>query len=527
MMRKYSLLLKMQLYNVFGINRMLHSHDTKEKKQFFIVGIAGISVIGIFMYLSGYISIALAEIGLIKVLPTLILISYSLFILFLTFLKGGSCLIGLKDYDMVVSLPVSNTVVILSRLTNLYAVNLMIGIVAIAPMMIVYGTSRNLTWETYLILLVSLMIAPIIPMIAALTIGVLISCVSSHSKHSNIFSLLFSVLGILLFIFAVSQMQTMQAKQVTNVSLMFMELINQYYLPAFLFTKALVYTDFSSLLSFVVLSVVIASVFVIVISYFYKRLNTIAFSHNTQKNFCLEKVKVSSPLGALYKKELKRFFSCTIYALNSSIVMILLFVASTFILFDMQDMIVKQLEAQGMISIFQTVLPLMIAMLVSMNCTTSASLSLEGKSRWLMCSAPVEAKTILQSKIAVNLTLVLPILLVSMIFLRIVFPLSIAETVLLFITPTVYTFFIAVIGMWLNIKFPRYDWTSEYYAMKGGAVSVLASIGVGAACSILPLYLCIFFQKQAQLIIITATCLVLLGTVVIYRRLCHIRLYSY
>lgn len=517
----------MQLYNVFGINRMLHSHDTKEKKQFFIVGIAGISVIGIFMYLSGYISIALAEIGLIKVLPTLILISYSLFILFLTFLKGGSCLIGLKDYDMVVSLPVSNTVVILSRLTNLYAVNLMIGIVAIAPMMIVYGTSRNLTWETYLILLVSLMIAPIIPMIAALTIGVLISCVSSHSKHSNIFSLLFSVLGILLFIFAVSQMQTMQAKQVTNVSLMFMELINQYYLPAFLFTKALVYTDFSSLLSFVVLSVVIASVFVIVISYFYKRLNTIAFSHNTQKNFCLEKVKVSSPLGALYKKELKRFFSCTIYALNSSIVMILLFVASTFILFDMQDMIVKQLEALGMISIFQTVLPLMIAMLVSMNCTTSASLSLEGKSRWLMCSAPVEAKTILQSKIAVNLTLVLPILLVSMIFLRIVFPLSIAETVLLFITPTVYTFFIAVIGMWLNIKFPRYDWTSEYYAMKGGAVSVLASIGVGAACSILPLYLCIFFQKQAQLIIITATCLVLLGTVVIYRRLCHIRLYSY
>ena len=219
MMRKYSLLLKMQLYNVFGINRMLHSHDTKEKKQFFIVGIAGISVIGIFMYLSGYISIALAEIGLIKVLPTLILISYSLFILFLTFLKGGSCLIGLKDYDMVVSLPVSNTVVILSRLTNLYAVNLMIGIVAIAPMMIVYGTSGNLTWETYLILLVSLMIAPIIPMIAALTIGVLISCVSSHSKHSNIFSLLFSVLGILLFIFAVSQMQTMQAKQVTNVSL--------------------------------------------------------------------------------------------------------------------------------------------------------------------------------------------------------------------------------------------------------------------------------------------------------------------
>ncbi len=525
MMKKYSLLLKMQLYNVFGINRMLYSHDKKEKKQFFIVGTAGVSVVGIFMYLSGYISFTLAEIGLIEVLPTLMFVSYSLFILFLTFLKGASCLIGLKDYDMVVSLPVSNTAIVLSRLTCLYTVNLMIGIVAIVPMMIVYGACGNLRWETYLILFVSLIIVPIIPMIVALAIGILISCVSSHSKHSNIFSLLFSVLGILLFAFGVSQMQTMQTTQVTNVSLMFMELINQYYLPAFLFAKALVYTDFLSLLSFVVLSVVIAIAFVIVISYFYKKINTIAFSHYTKKNFCLEKVKVSSSFGALYKKELKRFFSCTIYALNSSIVIILLLVASTFTLFGMQDMIIKQLETMGIISIFQTVLPLMIAMLVCINCTTSASLSLEGKSRWLMCSAPVEAKTILQSKIAVNLTVVLPILWVSMIFLRIVFPLSIVETVLLFFTPTVYTFFIAVIGMWLNIKFPRYDWTSEYYAIKGGAVSVLASIGVGVVCSVIPLYLCIFFQKQAQLIIITATCLVLLGTTVIYQRLCHIRLY--
>lgn len=142
-----------------------------------------------------------------------------------------------------------------------------------------------------------------------------------------------------------------------------------------------------------------------------------------------------------------------------------------------------------------------------------------------MCSVPVEAKTILQSKIAVNLTVVLPILWISVIFLRIVFPLSLVETVLLFITPTVYTFFIAVVGMWLNIKFPRYDWTSEYYAIKGGAVSVLASIGVGIACSVIPLYLCIFFQKQAQFILIVATVFIAFATRIIYQRLCHTRFY--
>lgn len=525
MMKKYSLLLKMQLYNLFGINRLFHSHNDKEKKRFFIVGIAGLSIVGIFMYLSGYISVTFAEIGLIETLPTLMIVSYSLFILFLTFLKGASSVIGLKDYDMVISLPVSNTAVILSHLTSLYIVNLMIGIVAMAPMMIVYGVYGNLTWEAYLILFVSLVIAPIIPMIIALTIGVLISAVSSHSKHSNIFALLLSVVGILLFIFGISKMQTMQAAQVTDMSIMLNELINQYYLPALLFTNALVYTDLVSLLLFVVFSIVVAIAFVVVISHFYKKLNTVAFSHYAKKNFRLEELKTTSPFLALYKKELKRFFSCTIYALNSSIVIILLLVVSIASLFCASDTIIRELETMGIMRIFRTVLPLVITMLVSINCTTSASLSLEGKSRWLMCSVPVEAKTILQSKIAVNLTVVLPILWISVIFLRIVFPLSLVETVLLFITPTVYTFFIAVVGMWLNIKFPRYDWTSEYYAIKGGAVSVLASIGVGVACSIIPLYLCIFFQKQAQLIIITAACLVLLGTAVIYQRLCHIRLY--
>ena len=149
MMKKYSLLLKMQLYNLFGINRLFHSHSDKEKKRFFIVGIAGLSIVGIFMYLSGYISVTFAEIGLIETLPTLMIVSYSLFILFLTFLKGASSVIGLKDYDMVISLPVSNTAVILSHLTSLYIVNLMIGIVAMAPMMIVYGVYGNLTWEAY------------------------------------------------------------------------------------------------------------------------------------------------------------------------------------------------------------------------------------------------------------------------------------------------------------------------------------------------------------------------------------------
>ena len=53
MAKKYKLLLKMQLYSLFGINRLLHSHDKKEKNRTLVIGIAGLAIIGILVYLSG------------------------------------------------------------------------------------------------------------------------------------------------------------------------------------------------------------------------------------------------------------------------------------------------------------------------------------------------------------------------------------------------------------------------------------------------------------------------------------------
>ena len=38
MIRKYELLLKMQMYYLFGINRLLHSHNQKEKASLLAIG---------------------------------------------------------------------------------------------------------------------------------------------------------------------------------------------------------------------------------------------------------------------------------------------------------------------------------------------------------------------------------------------------------------------------------------------------------------------------------------------------------
>ena len=264
---------------------------------------------------------------------------------------------------------------------------------------------------------------------------------------------------------------------------------------------------------------IIAVAFVGAVAYWYKKLNTIVLAQHTHRKVKIRTELFASQFNAMYKKELKRFFSCTIYALNSSIVIILLFVIACVGYFIMPKTIISTLQDMGMLDIVVDILPLLISAFVSICCTTSASLSLEGKSRWIMCSIPVQPIAIFNAKIAVNLTIVLPVLWLSLIFINNIFTLELIQTILLFAVPTVITFFISIMGMFFNIKFPRYDWTSEYYAIKGGAISVLLTIGIGVVVSVCPLYLCIFLRKYSEIIISVVAVLVLLVTILLYRKI--------
>lgn len=519
MIRKYSLLLKMQLYNLFGINRLLHSHDVKEKKRSAIVAVLGLVAVTILVIYSAKFSHDMATAGLTQALPTIMVVICSLAALVLTFIKSTGVLIGLKDYDMVMSMPVNTLAIVLSRVTMVYLINLLIGFVAILPSSIIYIIFEHSVIDAYIMLIGALLFTPILPMIIALSIGVLIVAVSVRSKHKNIISLLLSTVGVLLIVYLTTKAQGMDAKQITNVGVALTNTINQFYPPATLFSDSLLNNDWISFIIFITGSLLLGILFVVVVARFYKTLNTSVFSHHASKNYKIVEMNSSTPFMALYKKELNRLISCTIYALNSCIGIILVFVVSIMAVFFMPTTLKSQMETLGIMKIIQNVLPLALAVFVSMTSTTAPSLSLEGKNRWIMCSVPTKAVTVYNSKIAVNLTVIVPVLLVSAILLRTVFPLSVIQTILLFVVPTIYAFYISVMGMFLNIQFPKYDWTSEYYAVKGGAISVLATIGAGMASSLIPLYLCIFFSEYSTMIMLGVAVIVLLLTIIIYKKI--------
>ncbi len=524
MRNKYLLLLRMQFYHFFGINRILHSKSRKEKQRSAVLGLAVILVLGCLTAYSALFSAGLARAGAADSLPTISVLVCSLITLVLTFLKSSGVLVGLRDYDMVMSLPVKSSEVVLSRLTMTYLTNFFVSAIVVLPAAVIFAGNADAGMVSKAMFLFSLLFIPVIPTVISLGLGVLITAVSSRSRHKNIFSLLLSTLAVLLIVAAATQAQHMDSSELLNIGLVLSSIAEQVYPPAVLVSIAVSQQNWLYFFAFAGISVLVGGIFIWVAAHFYQAMNTAAFG-NAGVKYAGSTPKVSSPVKAMYKREFSRYFSCTIYALNSTIGMVLLCVVSVLLLFISPKELEQQIGMAGLRQMLRQVLPMVIAVFISMTSTTAASLSLEGKNRWMMCSAPVRAADIFHAKIAVNLTVICPFALVSIVLLGFKMAVSPIQAVLLCIIPAVYACFISVLGMYMNVKFPKYDWTSEYYAVKQ-AVSVLATIGIGMLSSVVPLFICIFFLDFSGLVMGLTSVLLLIITSVLYGKLRNQQLYA-
>ena len=270
MRNRYLLLLKMQLYNLLGINRILHSHSKKEKQRSMALG--GILVIGLMIAYSTIISISLASMGTVNVLPTISALVCSVITLILTFLKSSGVLIGLRDYDMVMSLPVKNPEVVLSRLTMVYLTNLLISVIVVLPSVVIFGINSEVGISGNTMFLLSFLFLPVIPMIISLGLGVLISAVSSRSKHKNILSLVLSTLIVLLIVAASAKAQSMDSDEILNIGIMLSNMANKLYALVGLISKAVEQQNWLYFLAFVGMSVLISAIFVGIVAHFYQKM---------------------------------------------------------------------------------------------------------------------------------------------------------------------------------------------------------------------------------------------------------------
>ncbi|HBY72672.1 MAG TPA: hypothetical protein DEG06_10575 [Lachnospiraceae bacterium] len=480
-MKKVIQLVHIQIAAV--LTDMLAIGNSRSKKS----KAAGYGGLSIFIILMSFVSFVycmmiaggLKMFGSLELLPPLMMAVTSLVSLMTTVFKVKGTIFGFRDYDLVMSLPVSTRGIVASRVILLYAVNLVFAAIIMIPAMLVYGVMACPGILFFINSIVSLFFIPLVPIILASILGMVIAYAASRFRHTNLLNILFSVLiiiGIMVFSLGMGD----SGQELVDFSRTMTRKVNTMYPLAGLYTNAVIQSDMVSLLGFIGISLLAFVLYSLLVGKCFKWMNSKMLTGASRTKFVMGDLKAQSPFHALYDKELKRFFATPVYVLNTGFGVILLTIGAIVLIFLKSPLAglfhlkfdMEMLASPQLGSVFGGYGPLMVSFFICMSSTTMASISLEGKNLWILKSLPVSAKTIFHAKMAVNLTILAPVML-DIILISMVLQIPFRQGIILLLTAVVCSVFVSVFGLLINLRFPNFNWTSETIAVKQSAASMV------------------------------------------------------
>ena len=510
-MKKLWILIRVQIYNFFPINKILYSKNNKSSGSITSLGIIALFVSScIYNIMTAK---TLAQVGQQELIPAYMSAVSSFAILFLTIFYSNGILFGSRDMEVLLSLPVKGLDIISSKFMFMYLLNFFIGLMFMLPGGIVWVGSESLGAVDIILFFLSILFVPLIPMCIASCMGIIIVVASSFFKRKNIVALIFSfaMIGAIGYI-AVSAMGNensigiILAKQITGlypISKLFMQYYN---FPMYIGEGF-----------FIFLSTAVFYIFIKIVSVKYRLLNTLAkrtpgYVDNK------ETYKRKPVFIALYKKEAGRFLSSYMEVLNAGFGVILLCVFSIFLLFNPVEQIVRYVKIENINEYFSNLSPLFIAAMLVISCPAASAISLEGKNIWILQSSPVKVKTILNSKIALNLTLHMIGYIISVFVFILKLDMNFIQILNLIIVPICYSLFITVTGVALNKKYPNYNWESEMIVVKQSMPVILSGL-IGIFALIIPIFLYLVLNLMITYTLQATSIFLLVISSVVYKNL--------
>ncbi len=478
-MRKVLRLVSVQLWAVLG--DMLSVGNLKKKKPkalylgigFFVILMSAIS----FFY-SIMIGNGLMMFDSLELLPAIMMSVTCMILLVTTILQVKGTIFGFKDYDMVMAMPISTGKVVVSRLIILYSINLIFVTMLILPMIFAYAILAQPPVLFYVFGVVAMLFIPLVPIAVASLIGTVIAYVASRFRRNNLLNIIL-IMGLLAAFIAMSFGIEEDGEKLVNMGRAMTAQVYALYPLAKLYTMAVVEQDVLAFGLFLGISVLAFILYTILVKAVFKKINTAIMTGRARSNYKLGRLKTSSPMKALYRKELKRYFSSTLYVTNTAFGIVMLTMAAIALFFvDTQMLFGAEMPANMIAGIGPTI----ISFCVLMCCTTMSSISLEGKSLWIVKSLPVEPKTIYLAKIYVNLTVLSPAI-IDAVILGIALKAELHIIILMVFITIVCSVFISFFGLLINLLLPNFDWNNEAVVIKQSAaamVTIFLSIGIVA-----------------------------------------------
>ena len=448
----------------------------------------------------------LASKNLTYIILTIFIMVTSLLTIIEGVYKSQGILFEAKDNDLLFSLPISKSKIFFTRVFKLISFQFLYNSLFMLPAIVVYAIYEKTNLSFYLLSLIMLVLLPIVPTIVACIIGYIIKGVTSKFKSRNILQVILTSLILLLIFYGSFNMQTMIANVTQNANNI-NEVITKIYYPAGLYINLIQNFNVLDLLALIAINIIPAVLFIYVASIFYFKITSkLGEKGNNSKKGNWEKsakkiFKVKSQLSGLISKEIKRFFSSSVFIVNAGFGMVLMLAVTIGISINFEGMINSMLQGKEIemsIVEIRTFMPKIfygfVVFISCMTSITSSMISLEGKSFNITKSLPVKPEKILLAKVLTSNIISTPVILVCDLIFFIAFKVAIIDIIFILLASIIMPTFTALVGILMNLKYPKMDATSDTEVVKQSMSSGL-SVFIGMFVGMLSIVIMIIGSK--------------------------------
>ena len=377
-----------------------------------------------------------------------------------------------KDNDLLLSMPIPVRTIMASRLLGVYLMGLMYSGVVILPAVIVYWVTVSARPAALVggVLLVALLSLFVLTLSCAL--GWVVAKISLKLKNKSFITVFVSLVFLGAYYFFYFKAQTLIQNLVANAAAYGTSIRHSAY-PLYLFGRV----GTGDWAAMAIVTAFFVALFVLLYRLISRSFLKIATSSGKteRKVYHETRVKRQSASAALLRKEFTRFTASPSYMLNCGLGTLMLPIAGVALLLY-RDRIQSAVSLLGHESV-SLLLIAAVCLLASMNDMAAPSVSLEGRSLWLVQSLPVTPRQVLRTKLTVHLTLTGIPAAVCFILFAFAHPFSAVELLTGALLVAGYVLLAALFGLYLGLKLPNLHWTNEITPIKQGGAVMIALFG--------------------------------------------------
>lgn len=372
-----------------------------------------------------------------------------------------------NDSDLLLSLPIRKIDIVVSKTLVKYIFDFSIIFILYIPYLVLYQVYMGFSLYITLIGLMYLFLLPLLSVGISYVWSFIVAKLFNKTKYAgflkSLITLIFFVLIIGLLLVKTSSYGLVKFETLSDY---FADRpITNCFLNAIIYKKA-VYNVFLLLLILVP--------FVIGLICFYLTFGKTHMSYNS-KNQKLKIVANNSSFASMLKKEFNYYCNTPAYLINTLIGPILSFVLSIIVLI-MGESGLTMLFGGVPSSLLVAVIVLVLCGCSGLTIISCSSISLEGKSFWILKSSPINERTLFLAKAMLNICLFFPFTIVSSLLFAIALNLSVITLFIIILLPTLVGMIISFGGVLINLWLPKLKWDNETLVVKQSMSALLTTI---------------------------------------------------